>query len=241
MKGIGPMRSFVRAFGALSLAISALALSATSARAGVVFSNDFEDPAGFTLNISNTNSFATGFNTGTSSSFLDLKGVKLSLKTSSTSSIPVVSIFSNTVTGVGNVPGTLLATLTGPGPITNTLASQDFLFTGNLSLSANTNYWVVLSTTNASSRFQWEFANNPPAEANSSGYAALGGRRRINSGSWTNNTTAEFGMVEIQAVPEPSTLILAGIGMAGAVVVDSKRRRRRRRMADVSMAEAETV
>lgn len=234
------MRSFVRAFGALSLAISALALSATSARAGVVLSNDFEDPAGFTLNISNTNSFATGFTTGANASFLDLTGVKLSLKTSSTSSAPVISIFSNTVTGVGDVPGTLLATLTGP-TITNTLAAQDFLFTGNLSLSPNTNYWVVLSASDPTSRYQWEFANSAPAEQNSSGYAAIAGRRKINAGAWTNNTTASLGMVEIQAVPEPSTLILAGIGMAGAVAVDSKRRQRRRRMVAETSAETETL
>jgi hypothetical protein len=235
------MRSFVRAFGALSLAISALALSATSARAGVVLSNDFEDPAGFTLNITNTNSFATGFTTGANASFLDLTGVRLSLKTSSTSSAPVISIFSNTVTGVGDVPGTLLATLTGPGPITNTLGAQDFLFTGNLSLSPNTNYWVVLSASDPTSRYQWEFANTTPAEQNSSGYAFIAGRRKINAAAWTDNATASLGMVEIQAVPEPSTLILAGIGMAGAVAVDSKRRQRRRRMVAETSAETETL
>lgn len=232
------MRSFVRALGALSLAISALALSATAARAGVVFSNDFEDPAGFTLNITSTNSYATGFTTGATASFLDLTGVKLSLKSSSTSSIPVVSIFSN---GGGNVPGTLLATLSGPASITNTLSAQDFLFTGGLSLSPNTNYWVVLSATGAGSSYQWEFANSAPDQQNLSGYAAIGGRRKVGAGSWTTNASAALGMIEVQAVPEPSTLILAGIGVAGAVAVDTKRRRRRRRMMVEASAETETL
>jgi hypothetical protein len=235
MKGFSPMRSFVRGFAALSLAISALALSA---RAGVVFSNDFDDAAGFTLNISSTNSFATGFTTGTNASFLDLTGVKLSLQTSSSSSIPVVSIFSN---GGGNVPGSLLATLSGPASITNNVSPQDFLFTGNLSLSPSTNYWVVLSASDPSSSYQWEFAGAAPDQQNGSGYAAIGGKRKIGAGSWTNNITASAGMVEIQAVPEPSTLILAGIGMAGAVAVDSKRRQRRRRMVAETSAETETL
>lgn len=218
------MRSFVRGFAALSLAISALALSATSARAGVVFSNDFDDPAGFTLNITSSNSYASGFTTGTNASFLNLTGVKLSLKTSSTASVPVVSIYSN---AVGNNPGSLLTTLSGPASITNTVTSADYLFSGNLALSPFTSYWVVLSTSDATSSYQWEFANDAPVEQNLSGYAALGGRRKT-TGSWGNNNSAADGMLELQAVPEPSTIVMACIGVSGAVALDAKRRRRRR-------------
>jgi len=93
-------------------------------------------------------------------------------------------------------------------------------------MSANTNYWVVLSA-GGSDSFQWEFANNAPTEANASGYAAIGGRRQAtNVSNWSTNSTAADAMVEIQAIPEPSTIMLAGIGVAGAVVVDCTRRRK---------------
>jgi hypothetical protein len=229
---------FVRSFTRLrfvAAAAAALALSAANAHAGVIasdvaYANDFTDVGGFTASITGTTRFATGFTTGTSSQFLDLKGVRLSLKTSSTTSNPVIQIFSGTTgsltpSGFGPIPGTLLTTLSGP-QITNTLVAQTFSFTGNLSLQPSTTYWVVLSA-NGSDDYLWQFSGVEPSEANSSGYFFVNGRRSFTGGAtWSNNNTAATGMIEVQAVPEPSTIMLAGIGVAGALVVDRSRRQR---------------
>jgi hypothetical protein len=237
------VRSFIRV-GFVAAAAAALFLAASSAQAAPVsstaFSSDFADPAGFTLAITGSNLFATGFTTGTNAGFLDLKSVKLSLKTTTATSNPVISIFSSGTNGVGAIPGSLLATLNGP-QITNTLSSQTFTFTGNVSLQPSTNYWVVLSASGADS-YQWEFANDSPTAVNDSGYSFIAGRRSTNNGgSWSNNATAAAGMVEVQAVPEPSTIMLAGIGLAAAVVVDRSRRQRirsRQQAADDALLDA---
>jgi hypothetical protein len=226
---------FVRSFTRLRVvaaAVATLFLSASSAQATPVaaFSSDFADPAGLTLGITGSNQFATGFTTGTNPGFLDLKSVKLSLMSTSATSNPVIRIFSGT-TGLltsgssGPIPGSLLATLSGPQiPISE--FSQNFTFTGNVSLQPSTSYWVVLSASGADS-YQWEFANDSPTALNDSGYSFVAGRRSTNNGaSWNNNATAATGMIEVQAVPEPSTIMLAGIGVAGALVVDRSRRQR---------------
>lgn len=223
---------FVRSFTRLrfvAAAVAALFLAASSAQAGPVspaaFSSDFADPAGFTLGITGSNRFATGFTTGTNPGFLDLKSVKLALKSTSATSNPVVSIFSSGTNGVGAIPGSLLATLSGP-QITSSLSAQNFTFTGNVSLQPSTSYWVVLSASGADN-YQWEFAGDSPTALNDSGYSFVAGRRSTNNGaSWTSNATAATGMIEVQAVPEPSTIMLAGIGVAGALAVDRSRRQR---------------
>jgi hypothetical protein len=98
-----------------------------------------------------------------------------------------------------------------------------------LTLSANTNYWVVLSATNGD-QFGWYTADESPAEQNGSGFSFVNGARSLNGGSsWSANVLASVGAVSIQVVqpvPEPSTIMLAGIGVAGAIVIDRSRRRR---------------
>ena len=228
---IRPMSSQYSLLTAVGFALVALLVAISTAKAGTVFSSDFNDPAGFTLNMtSGSNIYATGFTTGTDSSFLDLTSVKLSLKSVSPTANPIVRLFSSTLLSGTSIPDAPLATLTGP-TINNTLSSQTFTFTGSYQMSPSTNYWVVLSAAGSDS-FQWETASNPPAVANASGYAAIGGRRQANTfASWTANGPASTGMVEVQAIPEPSTIMLAGIGVAGAVAVDCTRRRKRRERA----------
>lgn len=214
---------------AAGLALAALLIAISTAKAGTVFSSDFSEPAGFTSNItSGSNTFATGFTTGSNANFLDLTAVKLSLKSTSSTANPIVRLFSSTLLSGTSIPDAPLATLTGP-TINNTLSSQTFTFTGSYQMSPSTNYWVVISAAGPDS-FQWETAGATPTVANASGYSAIGGRRQANlSSNWTANSSASFGMVEVQAIPEPSTIMLAGLGIVGVAVADRTRRLRRAR------------
>lgn len=217
----------------LGLALLAMALAVPTTVAAPIsvsaLSNNFGSVASGNLTVSGSNWFASGFTTGTSTSYLNLTGVNLSLAVSGTASsaVPVVSIFS----GSSN-PTTAVATLNGP-TITNSAPAQTFTFSPSsvpLTLSANTNYWVVLSA--AAGQFGWYFANGTPAEQNGSGFSFVNGQSSTNAGSsWSQELLPSLGAtsIQVQAVPEPSTIMLAGIGVAGAIVVDHSRRRRFRR------------
>ena len=209
-------------------ALVALLVAISTAKAGTVFSSDFAAGDGFTLTTATgTNTYATGFTTGTDTNFLELSAVKLSLKASSGTANPIVQLFSSTTVSGTKVPDSSLITLS--GTTFSNLTAQTFTFTGSYQMFASTDYWVVLSAAGSGS-FQWETASdNPPTGVNGSGYATIGGRRQANGlASWTASTPASTALVEVQAIPEPSTIMLAGIGVTGAVVVDYTRRRKRR-------------
>lgn len=239
-------RSFTR-LRCLAAAVAALFLAAASAEAGSVtaLSNPFNQVATTTSQISGSTWFATGFTTGTSTDFLSLTGVKLSVATSGTvtTSNPVIKLF----TGVSN-PTTELATLSGSlitsaSPVTATYAPTS----SPLALLPNTSYWVVLSA-EAGDQYSWYTTDETPVEQNGSGFSFISARRSLNAGSaWSNSVTAAAGAVSIEVapVPEPSTIMLAGIGVAGALVIDRSRRQRSRRRqlaaGDVSLDDSESL
>jgi hypothetical protein len=239
-------RSFTR-LRCLAAAVAALSLAAASAEAASVtaLGNPFNQVATTTSQISGTTWFATGFTTGTNADFLSLTGVKLSLATSGTvtTSNPVIKLF----TGVSN-PTTEFATLSG-SPITSASpVTATYVPTSSpLSLLPNTSYWVVLSA-EVGDQFSWYTTDENPVEQNGSGFTFISGKRSLNAGStWNNSVTAGAGAVaiEVQAVPEPSTIMLAGIGVFGALVVDRSRRQRNRRRqlaaGDVSLDDSESL
>ncbi|MEI8228040.1 MAG: PEP-CTERM sorting domain-containing protein, partial [Planctomycetota bacterium] len=101
-----------------------------------------------------------------------------------------------------------------------------FNYLGSASLLPSTNYWVVLSAP-ASEAFGWYVSNAFPTQQNASGYAFTAGKSSSNSGgSWSDNPFAGFGAVSITAVPEPSSIVLAGLGVL-AVGYQLRRRMKR--------------
>jgi len=217
----------------IAATIAALTITVSVARAEPVsisaFSNPFNQVLTGNSTVSGSNWFTVGFTTGTSPDFLSLTGVKLSLATSGTTvtANPVVRLFS----GVSN-PTTVVTTLV--GSVLSSAVPTTMTFTppsSPLVLSSETNYWVVLSDATGDA-YGWYTTDEFPDQRNGSGFSFVAGKRSTNAGStWSNNPLAQVSAVsvEVLAVPEPPTIMLAGLGVAGAVVADRTRRLRRAR------------
>jgi len=154
---------------------------------------------------------------------LDLQSITVGLFGTNVSTIPLtVSIYADSA---GNPAATPL--FTSAVTQVGTTDKYTFSFTG-ASLSANTTYWVV---PNGGS---WYYnAGTPPAPMahNASGYTYVGGRESLSTGVTPASSVWDVGgnnrySVSITAVPEPSTLTLAGIGLAMVVGLEVRRRRR---------------
>jgi MYXO-CTERM domain-containing protein len=222
--------SFARRVACAALGLAALLVAAPS-RAEVVFGNLNSDNS---RNLGSTNTdlggqivddvnwLAQGFNTG-AATLLDLQSITVGLFGTNVSTIPLtVSIYADSA---GNPAATPL--FTSAVTQVGTTDKYTFSFTG-ASLSANTTYWVV---PNGGS---WYYnAGTPPAPIahNASGYTYVGGRESLSTGVTPASSVWDVGgnnrySVSITAVPEPSTLTLAGIGLAMVVGLEVRRRRR---------------
>jgi len=123
------------------------------------------------------------------------------------------------VTNNSGQPGTtVLATFTIPAIPTGTPSDLTFTPNSSVVLSANTDYWFVLSATGTTGDYKWDYTNtNSPSLPN---YAVS-----QNSGSsWTVNSNGPE-IIEVNSVdqvtgaPEPSSvLFLGGISLFGFVI-----------------------
>lgn len=151
---------------------------------------------------------AQGFTTGSDPAFLKLLSVTIGAFAETPSS-RTVAIYTND----GGNPGSLVDTST-----TATVQAKDyytFEFFG-LDLSPSTSYWVVPQF---DSDWSWYSEDNfsQPSGQNGSGYSYLGARRSNGTlaGTWSNTSSGLS--VSLQAVPEPSSIILGLAGVAGFV------------------------
>jgi hypothetical protein len=220
--GIASMNASLSRFVA-SLAIVAATLglsSMPSARAETVLGNLGAN--GTTGSLSTTNTGITAlvkdaqvFTTPASSPNLQLASITLGAFTSTPASNPFsLQVF----LGDSSAPGALFATSTN----TQTLGTESTgaLYTwnfGNIQMDPSTTYWIIPPTD-----LNWNFRGfAAPTEQNSSGYVYVGG---FQSGDGGSTWTAEAGLplaTSVQAVPEPSTLVLTaaavGLGCFGAL------------------------
>lgn len=113
------------------------------------------------------------------------------------------------------------------GTITSSISQVQFSASG-ITLTPNTDYWIVLKSGDSRTVFEW---------SNTQSLAGTGVGRSVNyaktndSGStWNAFSTNPYRMrVEVQAVPEPSSFVLAGLGLGAMGLI---RRHRKKKQAD---------
>lgn len=216
---------FIRALG-VAATLAAVTVSSLNARAEIVFGNlgasgtaalsdtttDFGPSATSTL------ALAQGFTTGTSN--LTVQSITLGLfgATSPNTVSRTVSLYSS----VANAPSVSL--FTSSAVDVGEQNKYTFNFTGAV-LSPNTSYWIVPEQ---GSSWYLNFDETQPTGLNSSGYSYLGTRRQTisNPGTWANSSLPYS--VSVEAVPEPSSIVMAGLGAGGLAMLERNRRRRRK-------------
>lgn len=219
------MSSIVRGFFSRSAACAAVGfvalLAAAPARAEVIYGNTFDPVSENTNTVSGSTQFATGFTTGAST--LPIVSIDLGIGVPSGSVSPIVSLFA----GSGSAPtGPALATFTTLSTVTGSSQSvYTFTPTAPVSVNPSSSYFVVVSAGPGES-FRWFQAASNPAGQNASGWTFLAGARSTTGGA-SYNPNGGAGLGYISVVPEPSTLALAGCGLATLAGFELRRRSRR--------------
>jgi hypothetical protein len=132
-------------------------------------------------------------------------------------------------TGTGNGPGAALGAALGSVPISgiSSASYQSVTFSGlNRTLSTSTNYYVVIQAVGLTNTY------NVGATTSTNGniIGSLGYSISNNSGnSWSAPSNSLFIIGQVTAVPEPSTYVLCGLGVAAMAL--TARRKTKKAMA----------
>jgi hypothetical protein len=216
---------FIRSLG-VAATLAAVTFCSLNARAEIVFGNL---GATGTAGLSSTNTdfgpsslttlaLAQGFTTGTSN--LTLQSVTLGLfAASSPATLPrTVALYSSASNQPNSLIGTSSTVQVGEaGKYTFAFSIPD--------LSPNTSYWIVPEQ---GSSWYLNAVEDQPVGLNASGYSYLGTKRQTiaNPGTWVNSALPYS--VSVEAVPEPSSIVMAGLGGLGLLAIERNRRRRRK-------------
>lgn len=163
-------------------------------------------------------SYAQEFLTGSSS--VTLSSIVVSLGNASGTFTASADLVANN----SGLPGSSVLTgFTVPAIPTGSPANLTFTPTSSVTLSANTDYWFVLSASGSGGDYQWQYTNTlSPSFPN---YAVSNN----NGTSWTIGTPAGPFLLEATAaspVPEPSSLVLVTCGFLAFAAVLSLQRRK---------------
>lgn len=172
--------------------------------------------------VTDTNWLAQGFTVGGTNT--TLTSVTLGLFDANSTNVRLQVFASGTAGPTGTALGTSNQNVLGTTP-----TLQTFVFSPNLTLTNGSSYWIVASTEEIGGLFSWAFNDNGDfgTQQNTSGWSAVANQTRVstNSGAtWANSGSNRPAGFSIQAVPEPSTYALAGIGMAAAGLMRWRRR-----------------
>ena len=235
-------RSLQRAGYAVLLAV----VLAPTVRSETVYSTiDFANGGGNTrLSDTNFRLMALSFQPSEDATITQL-GFNFYLSQNDGTSSFNISLYDNSGTGLTRVPGSLITTIWNGTPAAYTTATGQTIptaqtdnnnvpyFSTNIPVEADTNYWLVLSSSSTGLGVVWEdraggVSPSGSWYSNTLNNGGLLGRSNFNGTGWDTGLNYLGGnmQVEIQAVPEPTTLPLAGLGVA--VIAWGCRRARRR-------------
>ena len=170
--------------------------------------------------VSTWNTAAQQFNTGFNN---EITGVTLGLQRIGSGGTFAIELWTNSFVSGSAVPGTLVSTLTSDSTsILNSSEVQAHFTTSATGLTKFTDYWIVFNANNVGpGQVLWSYTDST-AGAGVAGTEYIA----VNDGpGWIDAYGSYRGIMEVQAIPEPGTLVLAGIG--AAVAACSLRRRRR--------------
>lgn len=149
----------------------------------------------------------------------DLVDVTLSMLLSAGTGNATLQIYSDS----SGSPNASIATLTSPGSYSGTLSNTTFTASG-VTLAPNSAYWVVLKGPDSNTIFEWSFTDDNTGSG--VGFTTNWAYSDNLGSSWNPSSTSPYQMrVSVQPVPEPSSVILAGLGLAAAVFASRRKAR----------------
>jgi hypothetical protein len=216
-------RLFSAAIASLAVLCATVAYSAPDVVFGNLGSTGLDALSNTNYGVTDTAWLAQGFTVGGTNT--TLKSVSLGLFDANSTNVRLQVFASGTAGPTGTALGTVSQNVLGTTP-----TLQTFVFSPNLSLTSGSSYWIVASTLESSGLFSWAFnsAGDFGTQQNTSGWSAVTNQTRLstNSGAtWANSGADRPAGFSIQAVPEPSTYALAGIGVAAAGLMRWRRRK----------------
>ena len=215
----------------IGLTIISISQNASSA---VIFSTYNNNDSGTASPIHNASGKGIAFTMpatlqpgGTTSYTLD--SVSLRLSGSILSSQIVLSLYTN---DGSNTPGTLISSFPAtPFTLTSTVTSYTFTTSSAVTLAAGTTYWVTMYTTSSNTNgLSWKTSSPQPSSYSTVGVSLSGTIFGSNTSpsSWTNTSSTVYNSLTVNAtaVPEPTAVALAILGIAGLAVHRRLRQRR---------------
>lgn len=211
---------FIRACGAVA-AITAVTFCALTSRADIVTQNELPDVV-----------FVSGTSTG-SQAFADIGAPSVDSGNINTATSFTIGNLISTGANAGYFTGLPTQIF---GPVAFSPAVGSSLSFGNAAFGSFLSTSITEQTNVAGERSFYVLGNytagtfDPALAPNPAPASMIVGFTQSPAGTGSISDSASIS-IPPAAVPEPSTILLAGVGLAGGLVVDQSRRHRRRKFA----------
>ena len=211
---------FIRACGAVA-AITAVTCCALTSRADIVTQNELPDVV-----------FVSGTSTG-SQAFADIGSPTVDSGNINTGTSFTIGNLISTGANAGYFTGLTTQTF---GPVAFSPAVGSSLSFGNATFGSFLSTSITEQSNVAGERSFYVLGNytagtfNPALVPNPAPASMIVSFTQSPAGTGSISDSATLS-IPPEAVPEPSTILLAGVGLAGGLVVDQSRRHRRRKFA----------